>query len=302
MKRKLSIISILTLLVSCTSGIDKATEKRDQTELIDSLANPDEFIGKYQSKVMILGLFHFDNPGLDDYKEKYEFNILEHERQQQLDIVLKKLAEFKPTKILLEFPRLKGDSIMNSQYLKYLSGEFSISQEKNEWYQIGFKLAKKLNHKKVYPIDAHSKWFGAEIDWDNYNSVDYQKSLGQFEKANRYDYERIYELEDSLKTVQPLIDHLIMINNPKNRLKDHQAYLTNTVLTGAGDLYNGADNVARWYQRNIKIFANAYDLADFNEQDRLMLIFGSGHVWQLRQLFMDSPDFDYVEVNDYLNE
>ena len=93
-----------------------------------------------------------------------------------------------------------------------------------------------------------------------------------------------------------------LINNPEDRLKGHQAYLTNNIIEGAGDNYLGADGVARWYRRNLRIFANAYDLTDFDKEERLLLIYGSGHVWQLRQLFKDSPDFEYFEPNDYLTE
>jgi hypothetical protein len=91
-----------------------------------------------------------------------------------------------------------------------------------------------------------------------------------------------------------------MLNNPKNRLKDHQAYLTEMILEGSGDNYLGADAVAKWYRRNLRIFANAYDFTDFDREERLLLIYGSGHVWQLRQFFMDSPDFEYIEPIEYL--
>jgi hypothetical protein len=99
-----------------------------------------------------------------------------------------------------------------------------------------------------------------------------------------------------------LTEHFAMLNSPENRLKDHQAYLTEIILEGAGDNYLGADAVAKWYRRNMRIFANAYDITDFDTEERLLLIYGSGHVWQLRQLFMDSPDFEYIEVNEYLSE
>ena len=49
---------------------------------------------------MVLGVFHFDNPNLDSYTSKYAFNILEDKRQAELDI-LSKIAEYNPTKILL---------------------------------------------------------------------------------------------------------------------------------------------------------------------------------------------------------
>lgn len=296
------VLAILTLLaISCQEKTQK-NEPINTTEVINPLANPNEFIGQHRAKVMILGVYHFNNPGLDGYKERYEVDILSNKRQQELDKLLEKLEKFKPTKILLEASRVKWDSIFNINYSKYVNGNFDIENKRNEFYQIGFKLAKKLGHEKIYCVDEKSKWFGADIDWENYNSEEYQKSLGQFEKVNRYNYDKIYSIEDSLKVKQSLIEHFLMINNPKNRLKDHQAYLTNTVLTGAGDLYIGADNLTRWYQRNIKIFANTYDIVDFSKEDRLLLIYGAGHVWQLRQFVKDSPDFEYIEVNDYLTD
>jgi len=52
----------------------------------------------------------------------------------------------------------------------------------------------------------------------------------------------------------------------------------------------------------LRIFANAYDITDFDSEERLLLIYGSGHVWQLRQLFLDSPDYEYIEAIDYLKK
>jgi len=302
MRKLIYGIAFFGMLTSCNDGTKKTTVENEQLQVINPVEDPNLFVGKYKSKAMVLGVFHFDNPNLDSYKPKFPFNILEDKRQAELDTLLSKIAEYNPTKILLEWPRIKMDSITNERYQNYLGGSFDITDKANEVYQIGFKLAKKLGHNKVYCSDASADWFGVELDWDNYNEDAYLKSRGQFEKSNRYDYESFYELGDSIKSVQTLTEHLYFTNRPKNRLKDHQVYLTENVLEGAGDNYLGADGVARWYRRNLRIFSNAYDLTDFDNEERLLLIYGSGHVWQLRQFFNDSPDFDYVEPNDYLVE
>jgi len=298
MKKLIIGITILTLLISCNQKTDKVNRQSEKTNPIE---DPNIFIGKHKAKAMVLGVFHFSNPGLDSYKPKFPFDILENKRQTELNELLNKIAKYKPTKILLECNRIKADSIVNFRYQNFLKDSFDISKKTNEIYQIGFKLAKKLNHNKIYCSDANADWFGIELDWDNYDEESYLKSKGQFKKANRYDYESFYRMGDSLKTVQTLTEHLIWMNNPNNRLKDHQAYLT-SIIEGAGDNYLGADNVGRWYRRNLRIFANAYDIADFEKEDRLLLIYGAGHVWILRQLFIDSPDFQYVEPNNYLKK
>jgi len=295
-------ITILALLTSCNMQNDQANQENNLEQKANQISDPDLFIGKHKAKAMVLGIFHFDNPGLDSYRPKYPFNILEEKRQGELEILLNKIAEYKPTKILLEWDRIEMDSIANERFQKYLNGTYSIADKSNEVYQIGFRLAKKLGHKKIYCSDASADWFGVELDWDNYDAETYLKSKGQYEKSTRYDYQSFYKQNDSLKTVQSLPDYLAMINSPKNRLKDHQAYLAETILEGAGDNYLGADAVAKWYRRNLRIFANAYDLTDFDREERLLLLYGSGHVWQLRQFFMDSPDFEYVEPNEYLTK
>lgn len=285
-------------IISC--GHSKSV-KKDKTPVNNASASPNKFVGKHQAKAMVLGVFHFDNPGLDDYKPKYPFNILEQKRQEELERLLNQIAEYKPTKILLERNRVLKDSSINNQYQNYLLGKFKLDKASDEIYQIGFKLAKKLGHKRIYCSDASAEWFGIELDWENFDYSDYLKSKDQFEKTYRYDYQSKYKKNDSLKTVQSLLDHFVMINDPMDRLFDHQAYLTEVILGGAGN-YLGADSVAKWYLRNLRIYANAYDLTNFNHEERLLLIYGSGHVWQLRQLFNDSPDFKYIEPNLYFKK
>ncbi len=302
MQIKIKIFGIipLALLASCNLKIEDSKHNKDTEQIIHAIADPEQFIGKQKAKAMVLGVFHFHNPGLDSYKPKYPFDIFERKRQEELEILLKQIARYKPTKILVEWDRIKDDSITNVRYRNYLNGTFNINDKANEVYQIGFRLAKMLGHKKIYCSDAPAEWFGVKLDWDNYDVEAYLKSKGQYAKSTRYDFQLFYEWSDSLKTVQTLSEHFAMLNSPSNRLKDHQAYLTDLVLEGAGDNYVGADGVAKWYRRNLRIFANAYDITDFDNEERLLLIYGSGHVWQLRQFFMDSPDFDYIESSQYL--
>lgn len=293
------LLTLIICIISCNQK-NKSIKEKETLEQLNPVENPNLFIGKHKAKAMVLGVFHFHNPKLDSYKPKFPFNIFENKRQSELDTLLKKIAEYKPTKILIELPRIKMDSTMNERYQKFLTDSFDISDKSNEVYQIGFKLAKKLGHNRVYCSDSYPGWCGAEIDWDNYDEEAYFKSKGQYEKAKRYDYKSFYELTDSLKTTQTLTEHLLFMNRPARSLKSHQAYITESVLQGAGDNYLGADRVANWYRRNLRIFSNVYDLTNFDKEERLLLIYGSGHVWQLRQFFKDSPDFEYIEPNKYL--
>ncbi|WP_423999068.1 DUF5694 domain-containing protein [Maribacter sp. IgM3_T14_3] len=302
MKKPIYLMLILLIWGSCKEQIEKEPKEKESLEISENIENPNEFIGEHKAKAMVLGVFHFSNPNLDSYKEKFEVDIFSKEKQEEIEKLLIDLAKYNPTKILLEWDRIKMDSIANDRYQKYLKGEFSIEDKSNEVYQLGFRLAKKLGHQRIYTSDASADWFGADLDWDSFDEDEYLKSKGQYEKSRRYDYDKIWEVEDSLKTVQTLSEHFRFLNDPNSTLKSHQQYLTNGVLEGAGDLYLGADGIARWYRRNLRIFSNTYDLTEFSSEERVLLIYGQGHVWQLRQFFTDSPDYDYIEINDYLTE
>lgn len=304
MKKLIYGITILVLLISCNQESEKNIEKIVKTANSNSLTDSTEFIGKHKAKVMILGVFHFSNPKLDSYKPKFEVDVLSEKRQLEIEQLLSKIKKYKPTKILIEANRIRSDSLLNVHYDNYLKGEFKISEKQSEIFQLGFKLAQRLGHNQIYSSDAKGDWFGVELDWDNYDEDTYLKSKGQYVKSNRYNNRNTEraELLDSLKTVMTLTDFLIVQNNPKNLLQNHQQYLTGTILEGAADNYLGADSAGKWYRRNLRIFANAYDLTNFDEEERILMIYGYGHVWTLSQFFKDSPDYDYVEVNDYLTE
>ncbi len=301
MKNFFKLLICFLILLSCGREDKSDNDNNDQLMIITDPFGPDDFVGDHKAKVAILGVFHFANPGLDEYKQEFAFDILDKDRQDELDDVLVALQKYQPTKILVEDPRIKRDSILNIEYQNYLEDRFDISLLRSETYQIGFKLAKQLGHAKIYASDTEKlKWCGTELDWNQYDEDAYLQAQGNFDKARRYQYIKKYRFQDSLKSVVPLINFLSFKNTLSNRLKDHQAYLTEVSLVGAGDLYVGADAVARWYQRNIRIFANTYDVTSFSKEDRILLIYGSGHVWTLKQMFQDSPDFDYVEINNYL--
>lgn len=259
----------------------------------------EKFEGKFKPQVTVLGTFHFTNSAIHDYNDEFKINSLTSQRQNELNIVLDKIAEFKPTKILVERNRINYDSLLNNQYLRYLNGEYRL-KENDEVYQIAFRLGKQLKLKKIHCSDAKAEWFGVDLDWDNFNEVEYLKNRHQYKKSNRYGYEKSYRLEDSLKVELSLLDYFKFINSPKHQLFNHQIYLTESVLSGAGDNYLGADSVARWYRRNLRIFSNVLDIVNFDKEERILIIYGASHVWTLKQFFNDSPDFDYIEINKIL--
>lgn len=61
----------------------------------------------------------------------------------------------------------------------------------------------------------------------------------------------------------------------------------------------GAEMVAQWYRRNLLIFANILRLIE-SDEDRILVIYGSGHRAHLREFVEQHPDLTDVSPLDYL--
>jgi hypothetical protein len=68
---------------------------------------------------------------------------------------------------------------------------------------------------------------------------------------------------------------------------------------GNAAIYESADRIMNWYNRELRIFANLNRITEF-PNDRVLLIVGARHLKILRDLALDSPQFCLVEVENYL--
>lgn len=135
-------------------------------------------------------------------------------RQEELEILLNKIAVYKPTKILVEWDRIKK-IVLPINVIKNFSTELlALTIKAMRYIKLASSL-QKMGHQRIFCSDATAEWFGVELDWDNYDVVAYLKSKRQYEKSTRYDFQSFYEWSDSLKTLQTLTEHLAMLNSPK---------------------------------------------------------------------------------------
>lgn len=74
---------------------------------------------------------------------------------------------------------------------------------------------------------------------------------------------------------------------------------TSTTWISFPDHHVGADMVAQWYKRNLRIYANISQQVEEDDR-RVLLLMGQAHIWPLRQFFRDNPDFRVVPVQEVL--
>ena len=258
--------------------------------------------------IMILGSEHLSNPGMDGINTKMD-DVLAPKRQREIQQLVKQLKAFQPTKIALEVdPRF--DAKINANYQGYL--EVSYELKRGEGDQIGFRLAKQLNHPKMYCVDyfwseQHSRRPESEIDWDLKDYRTFAKTHNQehFLTSLPMTEGKVTQDEDGTVWIEPekyesMTDMYIRLNQPEGRRTDHQGYMRIAQI-GLGTQYPGAHWVVHnWYARNFKIFVNITRITE-SADDRILLIIGAGHVFLVQQFLEDSGDYIVESPLKYLN-
>ena len=247
------------------------------------------------AQVLVLGVFHFRDGGLDEYKPRHDIDILSGKRQAEVEDLVEHLASFQPTKVAVERREEHRDRI-DTDFTLYREGRFELRA--HEVHQLGFRLAAKLGHEFVHPVDVSGRTYDPWVDPDTY-----ARDHGQSEALNplRYmEYDRVARYEDELKTSQTLREHLLYLNDPGRLLRSHGQYLIGSFKAGSGNDYPGVDAKTAWYNRNLRIFANLQRLAE-RPGERILLIIGSGHAPILRHAIAASPEFELIEAASVLD-
>ena len=242
-------------------------------------------------KILIVGVYHFDNPRQDVFNPKVD-DMLAEKRQQEIAQVLELLKVYRPTKVALEArANPKTDSMIQQYYKEHLQGTRKLAADEVE--QLGFRLAKMMGHQKVYCVDAAAEFnFDKVAEFMEQNNM--QDKLKEF-MAYGHQMTEEHNQQIATQTVQEL---LYNINKPENIAAQHEIYYK-FIPIGKGTNYVGADLVADWYKRNVRIFANLNRIVT-SSVDRIILIIGAGHVKYLKDLIEDAPNLEYVDASEYL--
>ncbi len=239
-------------------------------------------------QVMVLGTFHFDNPGLDYVKSSVP-DILTAQHQKELRELLDKIKAFNPTKIAIEVEPKHSERV-NTRYSHYVAGEDTLRRSETD--QIGFRLAKELGHKSLYCVDVKKDMdFNALLQTaQTSGQTDF---LGRFQQAMGF-----IQVETEKMAKLPLLEHFRAQNNLIDGEHAHKAYLLMATV-GKDTNYTGANVIAGWYERNLKIAINVLRIIK-SPEDRVLVLFGAGHLPLLYHYFKFSPDVEVVNVENYL--
>lgn len=241
------------------------------------------------AEVLILGTYHFANPGLDVVKNEVA-DVLTADRQAEIAAVVEALARFRPTRVAVE-GEPEDAAVLDERYRAYLAGERELSR--NEIEQLGFRLAARFEHPRVWPIDHSGRFPYQELM--TYAEEHDPGFVAWFQE----EIVRITEEMNRQQREETIGDILRLLNHPDQLARGHGLYMRQSEV-GAGDTFVGARLVSDWYERNIHIFANLQRLAE--PGDRILLIIGAGHAPILRELVAADPRLELVDPLEYLPE
>lgn len=243
-------------------------------------------------EVMLLGTYHFAGSSADAVRTPAE-DILSPGRQAELGELARLLARWSPDQIAVEWPLSFADST-TARFQRYVTT--GTTQSRNEVVQIGFRLAQRLGHPKVYPVD-HQMGIGN----DSIQPLFARRP--EFEQRRNDLLAVLQRRADSVSIWRrntSLIEHLRAENTEEAMRSGNSLSMFGSFLpAGEGLNLGGPQLLARWYERNIIM---AHNLTRILRPDtrRVLLVVGSGHVRPLRNILDESPQFCPVSPLPYL--
>lgn len=244
------------------------------------------------TQVLLLGTFHFGYPNLDGHKtDSSKFiDVLSPQRQREIQELADVIKRFKPTRVYVE---AWNPAFHDSLYKEYTEGRYKPGR--NETYQLGYRVAKQMGLPQVYPVDASN--FVSE----NYKKYTWIDSLWKVSEPidslrDQYwdkQYSKLYTTSDSIETTLTMLENFLLMAEPANLYRMHGHYLAGGFNTAGNQGPDGL--VMWWYDRNLRIFNNILKTKP-GPDDRIMILFGNGHMPILKHCFQSSPEFEVVEL------
>lgn len=243
--------------------------------------------------LLLLGSFHMDNPGRDMHNPESD-NMLSDLRQREIAAVVEGLRGFRATRVALELLSWKERN-WNQDVSAFGAGAFALSAD--ERHQLGFRVAAASGLTGVDAIDWFPPEDGSDVDLGMVYSAAQTHQPQLFEEITGQGDRFVAEFQ-ARQRASTVGDLLRWLNDDTRLSEDHRNYLSMARVV-APDRFVGAEWVSGWFERNLRIFVNLTRLLS-GPDDRILVVYGVGHIPLLRQFARDSGLFEVESLNTYL--
>jgi hypothetical protein len=240
-----------------------------------------------RAEVLVLGVYHMANPGRDIFNMKAD-DVLAPKRQAEIVQLIEVLKKFQPTKIAIESDPYGPRA---GQYADYLAGKRTLTT--NEIEQLGFRLAREMGHKTIYPVDADG-------EFPHQRLMNYAKASGRLKDLDALTSEigSMVKAQGEYLASHTVLETLVYMNADGKVAQDVGFYYRQAHFGEPGD-WAGADLVSDWFRRNMRIYSNIVQLVD-SPNERVLVVYGAGHLGWLQQNFASDPSFRLRKLADFV--
>lgn len=259
-----------------------------------------------QAELLLIGTFHFHNPGADLVKMK-TFDVMAPKVQTELETITNKINQFAPDKIFVEWSS-EDQAGLDELYTQYLGEKYEayINAKypnpkgrdfylKNEIVQLAFRAGKKAKLTKIYALDYNKTSFP-------YDSV--MKAMKEAQQEAL-----IKGIESDLKAVETSFNkkvetssltQILLDFNTKEDLKANKAfYIDRLNRAGTTSNFAGPYLVSEWYRRNLYMYSLVQKSVEATD-DKVMVLVGAGHAAMMKEFIEVDNRFRIQELKNVL--
>jgi hypothetical protein len=270
------LLATIPLLLACAS-IPAVLAQESRPTGFPAACAPDEV------QVMLLGTHHFQGSSQDAVSGERE-NMLTPARQAELDVLVARLARWAPEQIMVEAPFALADSV-TARFRRYVEAR-GVSIRQDEVVQVGFRLARRLGHPTVYPIDHQMS-----ADFDSLAPLLQRRPDLVRRRDSVLSALRVEVAAQGSSESQPTVVELLRAANEEAALRggNSRSMFGSWLRAGEGTNLGGPQLLARWYERNIYM-AHYLTRSLLPGTRRVLVLIGAGHVPPLRNILDESPE------------
>jgi len=279
MKKVLSIITVLfisiNIMIAQHSSSDNNSSKSSEVSKV---------------KVLNFATFHMGN---SSDANTVEFDEKDKKNQDDAKSIAQMISKFKPTIICVEVPADEQEEL-NIEYQKYLENPEVPSVYYGEVGLVAFEVARESGITQLHGIDyemAYNYNIAGQIE----NAID-PNTITDFYGNLLKHYPELNVNEEELT----LLERLRLGNTPN--FLDFLILTNADLLThvGSKDGYEGADEAAKFYKRNLRIYSNLNRIP-VTKEDRIFILSGGSHTAFLGEFMNRSPKYEVVNTLEYLD-
>jgi hypothetical protein len=273
-----------------------------------------------QVEVMLLGSFHMDG-GVDGVDIDVA-DILADDKQAELRALADAIESWDPDLVAVERPHERRERV-NDLYADYRSGDRAFDEEsrfdpphparsdpetecRSEVVQVGFRLAKRLGHDHVAPVD-YTTYDIYEREFDDEFMAAAEAAETELDDAGgpprktptSSPNEAYTDALADRRRDRTIAEHLVELNREPNVRRQQHLQFGEQLAVTHDDVLVGPRAIGVWYERNIRMCHYLWQEMT-EDTERILFVVGYGHVSILRDLLRDAPMFCPVSPLPYL--